>query len=129
MFGQGTPAKSLDHRELDHAGVAAFPRRAAASASPTAQLADLDRDFGLTESGNSEILFAWLRIAIRTTIDRRCPRSSGSSPSQGRRKFLRPLYEDLMATDWGKAEAKRIYARARPTYHAVATTTLDAIVR
>jgi hypothetical protein len=48
---------------------------------------------------------------------------------QGRRKFLRPLYEDLMATGWGKAEAKRIYAGARPTYHAVATTTLDAIVR
>ena len=48
--------------------------------------------------------------------------------SQGRRKFLKPLYEDLMATEWGKPEAKRIYATARPTYHAVSTTTLDAIV-
>ena len=48
--------------------------------------------------------------------------------TQGRRKFLRPLYEDLMTTDWGKAEARRIYARARPLYHAVATSTLDPIV-
>jgi hypothetical protein len=48
--------------------------------------------------------------------------------SQGRRKFLRPLYEDLMATGWGKAEATRIYERARPLYHSVATGTLDPIV-
>ena len=48
--------------------------------------------------------------------------------SQGRRKFLKPLYEDLMTTAWGTSEAKRIYAAARPTYHAVSTTTLDAIV-
>jgi hypothetical protein len=47
----------------------------------------------------------------------------------GRRKFVRPLFEDLMKTDWGKAEAKRIYAAARPGYHAVTTQTLDGIVK
>jgi leukotriene-A4 hydrolase len=47
----------------------------------------------------------------------------------GRRKFLRPLYEDLMKQDWGKAEARRIYAKARPTYHSVSTSTLDPIVK
>jgi len=30
-----------------------------------AQLADLDDTFGLTRKGNSEVLFAWLRIAVR----------------------------------------------------------------
>jgi hypothetical protein len=49
--------------------------------------------------------------------------------SQGRRKFVRPLFEDLMKTDWGKPEAQRIYAAARPGYHAVTTQTLDAIVK
>jgi hypothetical protein len=34
-----------------------------------------------------------------------------------------------MAVDWGKAMARGIYARARPTYHAVATSTLDQIVK
>ena len=29
----------------------------------------------------------------------------------------------------GRPDARRIYARARPTYHAVAVTTLDAIVK
>ena len=48
--------------------------------------------------------------------------------SQGRRKFLTPLYRELLATAWGKEEAKRVYGMARPHYHAVATSTLDGIV-
>jgi leukotriene-A4 hydrolase len=93
-----------------------------------AQLADLDRAFGFSASGNSEVLFAWLRIAIRHRYQPAMPALERFLTAQGRRKFLKPLYEDLMATDWGAAEAKRIYAVARPTYHAVATATLDAIV-
>jgi hypothetical protein len=49
--------------------------------------------------------------------------------SQGRRKFLRPLYDDLMKTSWGPAVARRVYQKARPTYHAVSVTTLDTIVK
>jgi hypothetical protein len=33
-----------------------------------------------------------------------------------------------MKTDWGKDDARRIYARARPLYHARSTTTLDPIL-
>jgi leukotriene-A4 hydrolase len=93
-----------------------------------AQLAALDRAFGFTRSGNSEVLFAWLRIAVRSHYRPAMPALEHFLTSQGRRKFLTPLYRDLLATDWGKEEAKRIYASARPHYHAVATSTLDAIV-
>jgi leukotriene-A4 hydrolase len=92
------------------------------------QLADLDSVFAFSKRGNSELLFAWLRIAIRHRFQPAMPALERFLTSQGRRKFLKPLYEDLMATDWGKAEAKRIYTMARPTYHAVSTTTIDAIV-
>jgi len=92
------------------------------------RLADLDGAFRLTERRNSEVLFAWLRVAIRARYEPAMPALERFLTSQGRRKFLRPLYEDLMATDWGKPEARRIYARARPLYHSVATTTLDPIV-
>jgi hypothetical protein len=34
-----------------------------------------------------------------------------------------------MESEWGKKEAVRIYAEARPHYHSVSTTTLDKIVR
>lgn len=94
-----------------------------------AQLSELDRTFTLTASGNSEVLFAWLRIAIRNRYRPAMPALERFLTSQGRRKFLRPLYEDLMAQDWGKAEALRIYGAARPTYHSVSTQTLDAIVK
>ena len=93
------------------------------------QLADLDRTFRLTNRGNSEVLFSWLRIAIRHRYQPAMPALERFLTGQGRRKFLRPLYEDLMRTDWGKAEARRIYDRARPLYHSVATSTLDPIVR
>ena len=87
------------------------------------------RGFGFSKSGNSEILFAWLRIAIRHRYEPAMPALEHFLTAQGRRKFLRPLYDDLMETSWGPAEARRIYQRARPTYHAVSVATLDAIVK
>jgi len=94
-----------------------------------AQLQDLDRAYRLTGSGNSEILFLWLRAAIRNNYRPALPALERFLTSMGRRKFLRPLYEDLMKQDWGQAEARRIYAKARPTYHSVSTSTLDQIVK
>jgi aminopeptidase N len=94
-----------------------------------AQVADLDKAFHFTAQHNSEILFSWLRIAIRQHYRPAMPALDTFLTSQGRRKFLKPLYEDLMATEWGKPEAKRIYRHARPLYHSVATSTLDEIVK
>jgi leukotriene-A4 hydrolase len=93
------------------------------------QLAGLDRAFGLSKAGNSEVLFAWLRIAIRHRYEPAMPALEHFLTSQGRRKFLRPLYDDLMKTPWGPPIARRVYQRARPTYHAVSVATLDTIVK
>ncbi|WP_316934384.1 leukotriene A4 hydrolase C-terminal domain-containing protein [Hymenobacter sp. AT01-02] len=46
----------------------------------------------------------------------------------GRRKFLVPLYKGLLAVPGGPERARRIYAQARPNYHAVATVTFDALL-
>ena len=93
-----------------------------------AQLQQLDAAFKFTQSGNSEILFQWLRTAIRNHYEPALPALERFLTSQGRRKFLAPLYTDLMATDWGKPLARQIYQRARPTYHSVAVGTIDGIV-
>ncbi len=79
---RGHPAAVAETSGWTHAAVAALPRHAA-GALTRAQLRDLDRAFGFSQTGNSEILFAWLRIAIRTTTRRRCRRSSSSSPRRG----------------------------------------------
>ncbi len=92
------------------------------------QLADLDRAFDLDRSGNSEVLFTWLRIAVGRRYEPAMPSLDRFLTSQGRRKFLVPLYKDLMASDWGRARARNVYFRARPLYHSVATSTLDPVV-
>jgi aminopeptidase N len=127
-FAAGTPASQLDTKGWDTQQWLRFLGGLPEGVS-AAQIADLDRAFGLSTSGNSEILFAWLRIAIRHHYEPAVPALEHFLTSQGRRKFLRPLYDDLMKTSWGPAIARRVYQQARPTYHAVSVATLDTIVK
>lgn len=94
-----------------------------------ARLAELDRAHRLSSSGNSEVLFAWLQIAVNNRYEPAFASLERFLTSHGRRKFLAPLYTDLAKTDWGRAMATDIYRRARPTYHSVATTTIDQILK
>lgn len=99
--------------------------RALPDTIPSERLDDLDKSFKLSSSGNSEIQFAWFKIAIANHYEPAFAALEHFLTSQGRRKFVAPLYADLAKTDWGKAMAMRIYAKARPTYHSVATGTID----
>src|SRR5439155_20582511 len=83
------------------------------AAMPHERLSQLDRTFHLSESGNSEILEVWLLIAIRNRYEPAFPALDRFLTSQGRRKFLKPLYQELVKTDWGRAMARDIYRRAR----------------
>jgi len=94
-----------------------------------AKLDELERTFHFNETGNSEIRFQWLKLAIAGRYDPAVPSLEQFLTSQGRRKFVTPLYSDLMAQgDWGRPIAQRIYARARPGYHPVTANAADAIV-
>lgn len=96
---------------------------------PAALMSELDARFKLTESGNSEVLSAWLEKSLDTKYTAAHPAIERFLTTQGRRKFLRPLYTKLAATPEGMAFAKQIYARARPMYHAVSRQTIDTIVK
>ena len=89
-------------------------------------MAELDRAFNLTRSGNSEIAFQWLLMSIRNRYQPASARLEEFLLSVGRRKFIRPLYQELAKTPEGKARAMEIYRRARPTYHPIAVTSIDA---
>lgn len=91
-------------------------------------LADLDRAFGFTDSGNAEILTEWLKLAIRNSYAPADAALERFLVRVGRRKFLRPLYEQLMLTAEGRAQAAAIYAKARPGYHPITVQTIDEIV-
>jgi len=96
---------------------------------PQARLAELDSAFALSTTGNSEVLFDWLSLAIANRFEPAMPAVERFLSSQGRGKFVRPLYRAMMDQgDWGEAHAHRIYARARPGYHPIVQTASDAIV-
>jgi leukotriene-A4 hydrolase len=95
---------------------------------PVAKLAELDEAFHLTASGNSEIQLRWLRKAIANDYAAAWPRLEEFLVTVGRRRLIRPLYEDLMKTPAGVARAREIYTRARPNYHPISVATIDRIV-
>jgi len=92
------------------------------------QLAQLDTFGNLTASGNAEITTTWLVHAVRNGYEKAYPKLEDFLVHTGRRKFLSPLYGELVKTDAGKARAKAIYAKARPNYHFVAVNTFDKLV-
>jgi hypothetical protein len=92
-------------------------------------MARLDREFHFTESRNSEILFQWLFMAVQAGYRPAYARLAHFLKSVGRRKFLKPLYSELMKTPDGQALARDIYAEARAGYHPIAQATIDTIVR
>jgi leukotriene-A4 hydrolase len=91
------------------------------------QMAKLDAQFKFTESGNSEILHEWLLQAIENRYEPAYGALERFLLRQCRRKFLKPLYEKLAKNDLERARA--IYAKARPTYHAVSRGTIDGILK
>ena len=100
---------------------------------PPAMTADqmdaLDRRFAFSKSGNSEIQFAWLVHAVRNTYEPAFPALEDFLTRQGRRKFVRPLYQAMQDNPRTRDLARRLYARARPTYHPIATASIDAILK
>jgi aminopeptidase N len=88
----------------------------------------LDRAFRFTQSQNSEILCLWLTMAARNSYAPAYPRIELFLTSVGRRKFLKPLYEELAKTPHGRARAERIYSKARQGYHPISQTSIDEIL-
>jgi leukotriene-A4 hydrolase len=88
---------------------------------PTDALRELEQRFGLSRSPNPEIRVEWLARAAR-----RGDRSADAAiremlVSQGRMKYLRPLYAGLLARGpEGRELAEDIFAEAHVRYHPVA---------
>jgi hypothetical protein len=93
------------------------------------QMAELDAAFKFTNTGNAEILNEWLLRAIRNRYDAAFPALERFLTGMGRRKFLKPLYTELARTPEGLDRARRIYEKARPTYHPVSYSTIDEILK
>jgi leukotriene-A4 hydrolase len=92
------------------------------------QMEALDKFGKFTSSGNAEILTAWLKHCIRNGYPKADEKLEDFLINTGRRKFLNPLYKELLKTATGKEKAREIYKKARPNYHFVATNTFDNLL-
>lgn len=92
------------------------------------QMTTLDKFGNFTGSGNAEVITAWGVVAIRNQYVKMYPTIESFLIHTGRRKFLMPLFTELMKTEEGKKKALEIYKEARPGYHFVAVNSLDKLL-
>jgi len=128
-FASGGPASTVPYAGWTTAErlrfLNALPRQL-----PQPRLAELDRTLRLSQSGNSETLFAWLQLALANRYEPAVPVAERFLLNMGRRKFVAPLFETLLAQgEWGRPIAERIYAKARPTYHSVTSSAVDKALK
>lgn len=91
------------------------------------QMASLDDAFHFTQTGNSEIADLWFIMSLAANYTPAYANMEKFLSTVGRRKFIEPLYEEMMQT--GKQEmAKKLYTQYRRNYHPLAQMTLDQLV-
>lgn len=92
------------------------------------QMKALDAQFNFTNSTNSEIAAEWFLLSIRNDYQPAFNSMAEFLNTVGRRKFLKPIYEELAKTDAHKKWALEVYKDSRKNYHTVSTQTIDQIL-
>jgi len=105
-----------------------FLRRMPATVG-NAAMQRMDAAFHFTKSGNDEILAQWLLMAVKFHYEPAYAKQAEFLQTVGRRKYVKPIYEEMGKTPEGRERALRIYKVARPRYHPIAQTTVDAILK
>lgn len=88
---------------------------------------EIDEQFGLTQSGNYEILGAWLELAIGADYPPAIPRVEQVLGAVGRMKYLKPLYRALARRDLQHAQG--LFARNRAGYHPIAVQVIGSVLK
>ena len=88
----------------------------------------LDTAFHFSESGNCEIADAWFYQSLVHQYSFANSYMENFLINVGRRKFLMPLYKEMVKTSEGKVMAEKIYRQARPNYHFVARQSIDELL-
>jgi leukotriene-A4 hydrolase len=93
-----------------------------------AQMTKLDADYKFTKTGNSEVLDAWLILAIRHKYAPANQALEDFLGRVGRQKFIKPLYAELAKSPEGKTRAKALFAKNKAAYHPIAAAAIEALL-
>ena len=92
-------------------------------------LTDLDAAYGLTRTGNHDVLSQWLLLGVRSHY----PPATSTTPaflaSMGRLKDLKTLYVALAERADTRELARTTFAANRERYHPIAVTVVEARLR
>jgi len=88
----------------------------------------LDIKFDFSNSGNSEILAEWFLLSVKKEYRLAYAKMEVFLIKTGRKKFLMPIYGELIKTESGKNIAQNIYKKARQNYHYVSYNSLDRLL-
>ena len=89
------------------------------------QMAKLNGAFNFTYSENCEIADLWFIMSVRANYIEAFPEMDKFLSSVGRRKFIEPLYGEMMKTPKGQLMARSLYTKYRKNYHPLARESLD----
>jgi aminopeptidase N len=92
------------------------------------KMADLDAAFHFSQTGNAEILDAWLLKVVNGKYEPAYPALESFLMKVGRRRYIQPLYAAMAKTPEGAERALRIYEKARPGYHSVSQSSIDEVL-
>ncbi len=91
------------------------------------KMRELDHAFHF-EGRNAEIRNEWLVQVVAKKYEPGYPDIEKFLSSQGRRKYVRLIFTELVRTPEGRAMALRIYEKIRPFYHSVARDTAEKVL-
>lgn len=123
---QGQPADKLS-RNINSTNEKLYFIQSLPDTISLKQMQYIDSVFHFTTSHNSEIQYAWYLLSIKKDYQPVYSYLDTFLNTVGRRKFIEPLYSELLTTEKGKKMAKDFYEKNRPNYHAVSTRTLDKL--
>ncbi len=92
------------------------------------QTSDLKNNCNFAQSGNTELKAAWFELVIKNNYQEDYSALENFLITVGRRKFLMPLYRELIKTEEGRKFAKSAYKKARPNYHYVSVQSIDELL-
>ncbi|GEL73628.1 M1 family metallopeptidase [Myxococcus virescens] len=95
---------------------------------PRDVIQQLDARFSLTESRNSEVLVAWLVVALRAGWEPAVARTETFLGEVGRMKYLKPLYGVLSASHAHRSLARALFKKHGERYHPIARQGVELIL-
>jgi aminopeptidase N len=90
-------------------------------------LAELDARFGLSRRKSLELRHTFVLLQLRAGVAEGIEGARRVVRETGRMKYLRPVYQELAKTD--RAIARKTFEEARETYHPIARSVVEGLLK